>query len=84
MIVTPVANIPSVRRSATGGSSPSTSSALDAGTRSNGISPIASGPPQTAVPVRGTWNSLGGCVAIEWTNSYSGSPAAATARSRSR
>ena len=61
--VTPVANIPSVRRSATRGSSPSSpgsSTACGAGTSSKLESPRPSGPAQTAVPLSGRSNSDGG------------------------
>ena len=61
--VTPVANIPSVRRSAMRGSSPSSggsSTESGAGTSWNELSPSPSGPPQIAVPLRGMSNSEGG------------------------
>ena len=63
MIVTPVANIPSVRRSAIRGSSPSSagsSTACGAGTSSKLESPIPSGPAHTAFPLSGRSNSFGG------------------------
>ena len=63
MIVTPVANIPSVLRSATRGSSPSISRASARGPSSNGVSPIPSGPAVTATPDRGRLNSGGGSTA---------------------
>jgi hypothetical protein len=63
MIVTPVANIPSVRRSAIRGSSPSSgesSIACGSGISSNRVSPMPSGPAQTAVSWSGRLNSEGG------------------------
>src|SRR3954447_3631529 len=60
MIVTPVANRLRVRRRATRGSSPSISSASGGGGRSNGVSPMPSGPAQTATPESGSSNSEGG------------------------
>ncbi len=59
MIVTPVANRPSVRRRATRGSSPSISRASGRGSSSNGVSPIPSGPAVTATPDSGRLNSDG-------------------------
>src|SRR5215217_596174 len=61
--VTPVANMPSVRRSAIRGSSPSSggsSTAGATGTSSKLESPSPSGPAQTAVPLSGSSNSDGG------------------------
>src|SRR4051812_13571484 len=60
MIVTPVANRLRVRRRATRGSSPSISSASGGGGGANGVSPMPSGPAQTATPESGRSNSEGG------------------------
>ena len=73
--VTPVANMPSVRRSAIRGSSPISggiSSSCGGGTSSKRLSPIPSGPAQTAVPLSGRSNSEGGLVGpgMDWTNCY--------------
>src|SRR5215211_1483056 len=59
--VTPVANIPSVCRNATAGSSPSTSSACSPVGGSNAVSPMPSGPApaQAAASARATSNSGG-------------------------
>jgi hypothetical protein len=60
--VTPVANMPSVLRSATLGSMPASgsSTACGTGTSSKLESPRPSGPAQTAVPLSGRSNSDGG------------------------
>ena len=63
MIVTPVANMPSVRRSAIRGSSPASpasSSSCSAGTSSKLLSPSPSGPAHTAASRSDRSNSFGG------------------------
>ena len=67
--VTPVANIPSVLRSATAGSSPSMSTASASANSSNGLAPIPSGP----VQLSGNSNSGGRGLAHERGRVLSGS-----------